>query len=102
MNVATKIGKNFFLLLNECFPKNSKLHKTINENTIRLNMANMKQRIDNHNRKILSNGREKEKCTKTCNCEDKTLCPHTGKCLQKGVVYKAIVTQTETINRTYT
>ena len=60
MNVATNIGKNFFSLLNECFPKNSKLHKIINKNTIKLSyscMANMKQKIDSHNRKIVSNGR---------------------------------------------
>ena len=34
MNVVTNIGKNFFLLLNECFPKNRKLHKIINKNVL--------------------------------------------------------------------
>ena len=58
-------------------------------------MANMKQKIDNHNRKIMSNGKEKEEFTITCNCRDKTSCPLKGKCLQEEVVYKAIVTQTE-------
>ena len=102
MNVATNIGKNFFSLLNECFPKNSKLHKIINKNTMKLSyscMANMKQKIDNHNRKIMSNGREKEKFTRTCNCRDKTLCPLKGKCLQEGVVYKDIVTLPETMKQ---
>ena len=102
MNVATNIRKNFFSLLNECFPKTSKLHKIINKNTIKLSyscMANMKQKIDNHNRKIMSNGREREEVTRTCNCRDKTLCPLKGKCLQEGVVYKAIVTQTETMKQ---
>ena len=62
-------------------------------------MANMKQKIDNHNRKIMSNGREREEVTRTCNCRDKTLCPLKGKCLQEGVVYKAIATQTETMKQ---
>ena len=62
-------------------------------------MANMKQKIDNHNRKIMSNGREREEVTRTCNCRDKPLCPLKGKCLQEGVVYKAIVTQTETMKQ---
>ena len=56
-------------------------------------MANMKQKIDN-NRKLLPNGREKEEFTRTCSGRDKTSCPPKGKCLQGGVVYKAIVTQT--------
>ena len=63
MNVATNIGKNFLSLLNECLPKNSKLHKIINKNTIKLSyscMASKEQKIDNHNRKIMSNGRERE------------------------------------------
>ena len=62
-------------------------------------MANMKQKIDNHNRKIMSNGREKEEFTRTCNFRDKTLFPPKGKCLQEGVVYKAIVTQTESMKQ---
>ena len=102
MNAATNIGKNFFSLLNECFSKNSKLHKNINKNTLKLSyscMAIMKQKIDNYNRKIMSNGREKEEFTRTCNCRDKTSCPLTGKCVQEGVVYKAIVTQTETMKQ---
>ena len=84
MNVASNIGKNFFSLLNEYFPKTSKLHKIINKNTIKLFlliiklsyscMANMKQKIDNHNRKIMSSGREREEVTRTCNCRNKTLC----------------------------
>ena len=36
MNVATNIGNNFFLLLNECVPKNNIRHKIFNRNTIKL------------------------------------------------------------------
>ena len=53
-------------------------------------MTNMKQRIDNY-----TNEKGKEEFTRTCNCQDKTSCPLNGKCLQEGVVYKAIVTQQE-------
>ena len=102
MNVATNIGKNFFSVLNEYFPQNSKLFKIINKNTIKLSyscMVNMKQKIDNHNRKLMSNGRERDEFTRTCSCQGKTLCPIRGKCLQEGVVYKAIVTQTESMKQ---
>ena len=47
----------------------------------------------------MSNGREKEEVTRTCNCRDKTLCPLKGKCLQEGFVDRAIVTQTETMKQ---
>ena len=59
----------------------------------------MKQKIDNHNRKIMSNGRKREDFIRTCNCRDKTSYPLKGKCLQEGVVYKAIVTQTESMKQ---
>ena len=47
----------------------------------------MKKKIDNHNRKIMSNGIEKEEFTRTWNCRDKTSCPLKGKCLQEGGVH---------------
>ena len=48
INVVTNIVKNFFLLLNECLPKNNKLHEIFNRNTIKLSyscMTNMEQEI---------------------------------------------------------
>ena len=59
----------------------------------------MKQKIDEHNRKIISNDRKREDFTRTCNCQDKTSYSLKGKCLQEGVVYKAIVTQTESMKQ---
>ena len=41
MIVATNIGNNFFLLVNECFPKNRKLHMIINKNTMKLSYSCM-------------------------------------------------------------
>ena len=39
----------------------------------------------------------KEEQIKLCNCRNRTFCPLQGNCLQKGVVYQAIVTQTNTM-----
>ena len=67
MNIATNIEKNFCVLLNEGFPKSSKLHKIINKNTIKLScscMANIKQKKKTTIiEKITSNGREGEEFT---------------------------------------
>ena len=92
--------KKFFTLLGACFPANNKLHKIINKNTIKLSyscMGNIKQSIANHNKAILSKEKIKEEQIKLCNCRNRTLCPLQGNCLQKGVVYQATVTQTNTM-----
>ena len=60
-------------------------------------MSNIKQSIDNHNKAILSKEKIKEEQMKLCNCRNRTLCPLQGNCLQKGVVYQATVTQTNTM-----
>ena len=89
-NVATNIGKKLFTLLSACFPANNKLSKILNKNTIQLSyscMSNIKQRIANHNKAILSKENIKEEQIKLCNCRNRTLCPLQGNCLQKGVVY---------------
>ena len=99
-NVATNIGKKFFTLLSACFPANNKLYKIINKNTIKLSyscMTNIKESIANHNKAILSKDKIKEEQIKLCNCRNRTLCPLQGNCLQKGVVYQATVTQTNTM-----
>ena len=46
---------------------------------------------------ILSKEKIKEEQLKLCNCRNRTLCPLQGNCLQKGVVYQATVTQTNTM-----
>ena len=51
-------------------------------------MANMKQKVNNHNRQITSNGREREEFTRTCNCREKNIMstkremPSRGSCVQ--------------------
>ena len=99
-NVATNIGKKLFTLLSSCFPANNKLFKIINKNTIKLSyscISNIKQSIANHKKAILSKEKIKEKQIKLCNCRNRTLCLLQGNCLQKGVVYQATVTQTNTM-----
>ena len=92
--------EKFITLLNACFPANNKLYKIINKNTIKLSyscMSNIKQSIANHNKAILSKEKIKEEQIKLCNCRNRTLCPLQGNFLQKGVVYQATVTQTNTM-----
>ena len=52
---------------------------------------------NNHNKAILSKEKIKKKQIKLCYCRNRTLCPLQGNCLQKGVVYQATVTQTNTM-----
>ena len=88
--VKTKVGKQFFHLVNLHFAKNSKLCKIFNKNTIKLSyscLPNIKNIINSHNRKIL---KENKTSIKNCNCRMKNKCPFDGHCLKKGI-YKATV-----------
>ena len=96
----TLVKKKFLTLLSACFPENNKLYKIINKNTIKLSyscMSNTEQRIANHNKAILCKEKIEEEHIKLCNCRNRTLCPLQANCLQKGVVYQATVTQTNTM-----
>ena len=55
---------------------------------------NMKQKIDNQIRNIMSNEKDKEKSTRTCNCPDKISCFLKGKC-------QSCVQSYSNTNRTY-
>ncbi|GFR75019.1 reverse transcriptase-like protein [Elysia marginata] len=100
--VATKVGKTFLRLINKHFPRNNKLHKIINRNTIKISyscLPSFKQTILNHNKRLLQK-QETENSTPTstrpCNCRKKNECPLNGKCLTECIVYKATVTQPAT------
>ena len=89
-SVKTKVGKQFFNLLNMHFLKNSKLSKIFDQNTIKMSyscLLNMKNIINSYNWKIL---KVKNLSTKDCNCKNKTKCPFNGYCLEKGI-YKATI-----------
>ena len=97
-NVSTNIGQKFLNLIDKNFHKNHKLRKIFNRNTIKISyscMNNIKQIIENHNKKII-NTHENSKNTIqndkiTCNCRQKTKCPLNGNCLQSSIIYQATI-----------
>ena len=98
-SVKTKIGKKFLGLVQLHFPKNNRLHKIFNKNTIKISyscLPNVKNIINSHNKKILDGTNKPDK---TCNCRDKLSCPFNGECLLKGI-YKATVMNKEYIGST--
>ena len=99
-NVSTNIGHKFLSLVDKHFPKDHKLRKIFNRNTIKISyscMNNTKQIIDNHNKRILNPPIHTDETannatsSKTCNCRQKNTCPLNGNCLQSSVIYQAIV-----------
>ena len=99
-NVNTNIGHRFLTLVDKHFPKENKLRKIFNRNTIKISyscMNNTKQIIDNHNKRILNSPKHRDKSTdnsvdnKSCNCRQKNTCPLNGNCLQSSVIYQATV-----------
>ena len=103
INVATNVAKTFLTLIDKHFPKNKRLSKIFNRNTIKFSyscLPNVKQTISNNNHRLLQLHRMKESTqdSKLCNCQQKNSCPLDGKCLTKCVVYKATVTGTTTSN----
>ena len=110
-NVRTNIGHRFLALVDKQFPKDHKLRKIFDSNTIKTSyscMNNSKQVIDSHNECILNSSRHihtdntNTKDTKTCNCRQKNTCPPNGKCLQSSLIYQATVTSKDnSTNQTY-
>ena len=94
------------------FPKDHKLRRIFNRNTIKISyscMNNTKQIIDNHNKRILTASTQADSTAaaaaaaattinnnKTCNCRQKNACPLDGNCLQSSVIYQAAVTRKDT------
>ena len=103
-NVSTNIGHRFLTLVDKHFPKDHKLRKIFNRNTIKISyscMNNTKQIIDNHNKLILNSSKHANETTdnhvdkKSCNCRQKVTCPLNGNCLQSSVIYQATVTRND-------
>ena len=103
-NVSTNIGHRFLTLIDQHFPKDHKLRKIVNRNTIKISyscMNNTKQIIDNHNKRILNSSKHindtadntNTKDTKTCNCRQKNTCPLNRNCFQSSLIYQATVTR---------
>ena len=58
-NVKTNVGREFLNIICKCFPKNNKLHKIFNKNTIKLSyscMPNIRTIIEGNNKRKLAKG----------------------------------------------
>ena len=96
-NVATNVGRDFLLLMDEHFPPGHPLHSVPNRSTVKVGyrcLPNMGAHVARHNSKILrANMGAPKRPPPSCNCQKskKSDCPLPGACNQKGVVYQAIV-----------
>ncbi len=93
LRVKTNIGRVFLTILDNSFKQNNPLRKIFNRNTVKLSyscMPNVKNIIENHNKKQLNKIDERKETT-NCNCRDKAKCPLDGKCKDKCLVYQATV-----------
>ena len=102
-NVETNVAKSFLKLIDKHFPDNNTLHKIFNRNTVKVSYStteNMKQIINKHNKKVLSNNETKD--DESCNCRDKENCGMNGvNCRQTNVVYKGIASTTSKPDKVY-
>ena len=94
-SVVTNVGKYFLNLINKHFPSHHKYRKLFNRNTVKISyscMINVKNHINQHNRKVLTNViSNSTNDSKTCNCMNASECPLDGKCLEKDVLYQGVV-----------
>ena len=89
-SVKTNVAARFISLIGKHFPRNHKLHKIFNKNTLKPSyscMPNMASIINGHNKQIIS----PPDADKHCNCRKKNECPLEGKCQAASVVYEAAV-----------
>ena len=88
-NVATNIGKEFFQLLDKCFPKPHILNPIFNRNTVKMScLPSIGSIISSHNRKLISPPSDE---AEPCDCEEDQ-CPVGGNCQKSGVIYQAKIT----------
>ena len=91
LQLKTKFGEKFLLLIDKHFPKINPLHKIINRKNIKISYGccpNIGTIISMHNKKItrpLNQTNDK----KTCNCQSPAECPLDGNCCIKNIIYKA-------------
>ena len=97
--MVTKVGHYFLKLLDKHFPRQQKLYKLFNKNTVNVSCSctkNIKSIINSHNKRILHQTRP---CPseKKCNCIKKELCPLNRNCQAENIVYEATITCNEQI-----
>ena len=93
--VQTNVGRKFLKLIKDCFPRNHKLGKIFNKNTIKLSyscMPNIENTIKGHNAAKLKEDTSQDDIQESCNCRTPATCPLPGRCTAKNIVYQAIVT----------
>ena len=88
---------NIFLnLLNKHFPRNHRLQKIFNRNSVKISYSctkNMKTMIKNHNENIL--GKKPSIHTSTCNYRNKKDWPLNGQCQIGEIVYESTLTSNQ-------
>ena len=95
-NVSTKIGKYFLNLLDKHFPRNHRLHKIFNRNSVKVSYSctkNMKTIINNHNKNIIV--KKPSIDTSNYNCRNKEDCLLNGQCKIGEVVYESTLTSNQ-------
>ena len=103
-NIRTNIRHRFLALVGKHFPKDHKLWRIFNHNTIEISYSGInitKQIMDNHNKHILNSSIQIDNTTdntnakdsKTCGCWQKNTCPLNGNFLQSSLIYQATVTR---------
>ena len=94
-HVQTNIGRKFLNLIRDSFPRNHKLSKIFNRNTIKLSyscMPSMESIIKGHNTTKLKEDSTQDDTQEGCNCRTPATCPLPGRCTAKNIVYQATVT----------
>ena len=90
-NVSSNVAKRFLNLLDNYFPKSSKLHAIFNRNTVKVSYSctqNMSSTIKSQNKKVMKKDVKK---SKSCNCRVKSKCPLNGQCQVTDIIYKCTV-----------
>ena len=98
LNVRTNIGRRFLRIVDECFPRNHKLARIFNRNTLKISyscMQNIGNIITGHNKAILCPDEDNNESSDRCNCQDPSTCPLPGNCNTRNIVYQATVTTNE-------
>lgn len=115
------IPRQFFNILKPKFPKHYKYYTIFNKDTVKMlystNLSSIivstNGKIQNYNNKSLNpetlsitpnslfKGRNVNRESISCSCRNPELCPLSGQCQQKRVIYKCVITNDKQKTRTY-
>lgn len=104
-SVQTNVAKKFLSMVSNVFTNDHTLHSLFNRNTVKVSyccMPNMKNVIDNHNKRITtSNTTNNTANARDCNCRQPENCPLEGHCLKSSIIYQACVTTPDNRTESY-